>query len=74
MADYQRMYSTLCGAVSDAIDLLADDPGAAVARRLLEQAMQHAEEIYLNTTPPAGQTGNAIRLFPEQTPPAKKEL
>ncbi len=48
---YQKMYAILCSAASDAVDLLSTPNGALQAKVLLEQALLHAEEIYLNADP-----------------------
>lgn len=45
--DYQKMYAILCGAASDALDLLADTPENAPARQVLLLALEQAEELYL---------------------------
>ncbi len=45
---YKKMYAILCGAASDAIDLLSSPKGALQARVLLQAALLTAEEIYLN--------------------------
>ena len=44
MADYQKMYYLLCSAASKAIDAPPEE-----ARRLLQKALDEAEEIYLYT-------------------------
>lgn len=44
MADYQRMYYILCHAASVAIDM-----PPAEAKRILHQALEEAEEIYIRT-------------------------
>ena len=51
---YQKMYATLCGAASDAIDLLSTPNGTLQAKLTLTLALQQAEELYLNHsgTPP----------------------
>lgn len=53
MADYQKMYALLCGAVDDVIDpleqILLAIPYASVLRRALEDA----EELYIETADPA---------------------
>ena len=45
---YQKMYALLCGAASDAIDLLSSPQGAFEAKVLLENALLTAEELYLS--------------------------
>ena len=47
MNDYQKMYAILCGAASDALDLLPQTAENAPARIKLEQALHQAEEVYL---------------------------
>ena len=44
MADYQKMYYLLCSAASKAIDAPPEE-----ARRILQNALDEAEEIYLYT-------------------------
>ena len=46
MPDYQKMYALLCGAASDAIDLIAEGR-AEQASRLLQAALLDAEELYM---------------------------
>ncbi len=48
---YQKMYAILCGAASDAIDLLSTPEGILSAKLRLEQALQDAEELYIRTLP-----------------------
>ena len=48
---YQKMYAILCGAASDAVDLLNTPNGPLQAKALLETALLAAEEIYLSTEP-----------------------
>ena len=45
---YQKMYALVCGAASDAIDMLSTPNGLLQARLTLEQALQRAEELYLS--------------------------
>lgn len=45
---YPKMYAIVCGAASDAIDLLSAPEGVPEARLLLEKALLSAEELYLN--------------------------
>lgn len=55
MADYQKMYYILCRAIDKALDVL---PGQGeIARQLLQQALEEAEEKYIETaeSPNAGQ-------------------
>ena len=44
---YKKMYAILCGAASDAIDLLSSADGILQAKVTLEQALQSAEDLYL---------------------------
>ena len=47
MVDYQKMYYILCRAVDRALDVL---PGEGEqARQILQQAMDEAEEKYIDT-------------------------
>ena len=45
---YQKMYAIVCGAASDAVDLLSSPGGALHAKVLLENALLSAEELYLS--------------------------
>ncbi len=45
MADYQKMYYILCQAVDRALDVQPDGE----ARQILQQAMEEAEEKYIDT-------------------------
>ena len=47
---YRKLYAILCGAVSDAIDLLATPNGSLQAKLLLENALQTTEDIYINAS------------------------
>ena len=49
MADYQKMYATLCGAIDDVIDPLEHIPLAYPQAKALRAALLRAEEIYLET-------------------------
>lgn len=44
MANYKKMYSILCGAVSEAIDATPER-----AKELLQEALFEAEDIYIQT-------------------------
>ena len=44
MADYQKMYFLLCSAASKAIDAPPEE-----AKRLLQNALHEAEDIFLRT-------------------------
>ncbi len=45
---YQKMYAIVCGAASDAIDLLRSRENILQAQTLLENALLQAEEMYIN--------------------------
>lgn len=52
MADYKKMYTLLCAAASDTLDLLeaaSDEQAIVSACFLLQQAMIRAEYIYIVT-------------------------
>ena len=51
MADYERMYALLCGAIDQVIDPLEQIPLAWPEAAILRQALEEAEECYLRTTP-----------------------
>ena len=42
------MYAILCGAASDALDALPQEPDNAKARLILTEALEQAEEVYLS--------------------------
>ena len=46
---YAVMYSIVCGAASEAIELL-DGGNSAAARRVLQDALYKAEELYIGDT------------------------
>ena len=55
MADYQKMYATVCAAASEAVDELENIPLAMQCRdrlkaALLKAALLKAEDIYIETT------------------------
>ena len=50
MPDYKKMYSVLCGAVDDVLVELYRIPLANTAADHLQQALEQAEEIYINTS------------------------
>lgn len=65
MADYQKMYAILCGAVDDALMGLEQGSSAGLASALrLRLALERAEEIYLETSMCAERRGdtNLIEL------------
>ncbi len=45
---YQKMYAIVCGAASDAIDVLRSSENILQAQVLLENALLQAEELYVN--------------------------
>ena len=47
MADYQKMYYILCRAMDKALNVLPDDGGEV--RQILQQALDKAEEKYIDT-------------------------
>ena len=49
MADYQKMYAILCGAIDDVIDPLERIPLAIPQARRLCAALEEAEEVYLSS-------------------------
>ena len=49
MADYQKMYYILCASASKALDVLPDTPDTQSARLLLQEALDEAEELYIDT-------------------------
>ena len=71
MADYQKMYAILCGAVDDALMGLEQGSSAACIALRLRLALERAEEIYLETSMCAERHGdtNLIELWRE-TPEA----
>lgn len=50
MADYQKMYAVLCGAIDDVLDGLRTIPLAQPYARQLYSALLYAEDIYIDTT------------------------
>lgn len=50
MPNYQKMYSILCGAASDALDQLPEKPEEAM--RILQSALDQTEELYIQTSDP----------------------
>ena len=47
MTDYQKMYYILCRAVDKALDILPEE--ALEVRRVLQLALDQAEEKYIDT-------------------------
>jgi len=46
--NWKKLYAILCGAASDALDVLPDQP--EYAAHLLQEALMQAEERYLEET------------------------
>ena len=51
MADYQKMYAVLCGAINDVLDALMQIPQTSQQVEHLYKALEKAESIYLQTAP-----------------------
>ena len=51
MADYEKMYAILCGAVDDVIDPLERIPMAKDCVEKLKATLLETEEIYIMTSP-----------------------
>ena len=47
MADYEKMYALLCGAIDDILDDLNRIPPAAASAAKLQKALDDAEEMYV---------------------------
>ena len=47
MADYEKMYALLCGAIDDVLDNLNRIPSAAASAARLQKALLDAEEMYV---------------------------
>ena len=62
MADYQKMYAVLCGAIDDVLDELQTIPLAQPYARKLYSALLAAEDIYIDTTLYPTNTQNIIQL------------
>ena len=79
MANYKKMYAILCGAIDDVIDTLEEIPLALPSAKNLRNALEQAEEIYIETTPYIEVTDEEIRIkidaarddFPENCAPPK---
>jgi hypothetical protein len=50
MTDYKQMYLTLCHGISDALDLLQTEQDTEKVYQLLHDALNAAEDIYIDTT------------------------
>jgi len=46
MPEYQKMYSILCGAISDALD---NFDNKTKVKKILEDSLLQTEEIYINS-------------------------
>ena len=49
MPDYKTMYHILCAAASEALDELPDEPANAAGRETLQNALNKAEDVYIET-------------------------
>ena len=49
MADYKKMYHILCAAASYALDRLPDNMENMMGRKLLQDALLEAEEVYVDS-------------------------
>lgn len=48
MPDYKKMYALVCGAASDALDLLPETVENQPGRERLQAALLQAEELYIS--------------------------
>ena len=48
MVDYKKMYHISCAAASDALDRLPDNMENMMGRKLLQDALLEAEEVYVS--------------------------
>lgn len=51
MVDYKKMYTVLCGAASDSLDILSkgsDEQAIFSVQFLLQQALMRAEDVYIH--------------------------
>ena len=48
MPDYKKMYALVCGAASDALDLLPETEENQPGREALQTALLQAEELYVS--------------------------
>lgn len=63
MADYQKLYALLCGAIDDVIDPLERIPLVLPYAKKLRRALVQAEELYIDTSAyPAEEHENVIVL------------
>ena len=49
MPDYKKIYHILCAAASEALDALPDEPANAAGRETLQNALNAAEDVYIDT-------------------------
>lgn len=49
MPDYQTMYHILCAAASRALDELPEGENTNVGRKVLQDALYEAEELYIRS-------------------------
>ena len=56
MPDYQKMYYIMCDGGSRALDALPDDVAAAM--EILQNALEEAEEVYIQTSDDAEQNAS----------------
>ena len=52
MPDYQKAYYILCAAASGALEALPDTIENAVGRKLLQDGLYAAEDLYIDTSDP----------------------
>ena len=64
MANYRKMYAVLCAAIDEVIDPLEKIPLATPRARKLREALEEAENIYIETTAYFEETDDAqiVRL------------
>lgn len=62
MADYKKMYITLCFAIDGVIDELENIPVAHESANRLRKALLDAEEIYISTSSYFEQDNNQTNL------------
>ena len=63
LADYQKMYAVLCGAIDDVLDELFEIPKARAAGSVLQRALEQAEELYIQSSAAAAPAcGKVIEL------------
>lgn len=73
MADYQKMYAILCGAVDDVIGELEQLPIAGHAVQQLQEAMQRAEVVYMNSSLYVD-TGRSTKLLQLKMDKSEREV